>query len=65
MIAGDGFECSNQHQLIFGLADARRVDEVRIRWPGGTEETFGDVPIGRKILFVESSGRWDVLPERG
>lgn len=53
LTAGDGFECSNQRQLIFGLANAESVDEIRIRWPGGAEQTFRDVPINREVLFVE------------
>lgn len=63
LTAGDGFECSNQRQLIFGLGAAESVDEIRIRWPGGSEETFGAVPLGRELLFVEGCARPFSLPE--
>jgi hypothetical protein len=57
LTAGDGFAASNQRQLVFGLADARTIDLVRIRWPGGVEQVFHDVPIDRELLLVEGSSR--------
>jgi hypothetical protein len=32
---------ANDLRVHFGLGEARAADEVRVRWPGGTEESFG------------------------
>lgn len=57
LMAGDGFECSNERRLVFGLAEAKSVDEIRIRWPGGVEEIFTNLSIDQEVLFVEGSNR--------
>lgn len=62
MTAGDGYAASNQRQLVFGLGESQGVDEVRIRWPGGAEETFGGVECDEEVLFVEGAGRPFVVP---
>jgi hypothetical protein len=53
LTAGDGFECSNQRQLIFGLGDHDTVDECTIRWPSGREQSFRNLVSGRKLLVIE------------
>lgn len=63
LTAGDGFECSNQRQLVFGLSDAPSIDEVRIHWPAGTWQTFPEVPINREVQFVEGVARTFPLPK--
>jgi tetratricopeptide (TPR) repeat protein len=51
--AGDGYESSNQRQLVFGVGDAKSADEVTIHWPGGTMQQFHNVPAGREYLVIE------------
>lgn len=63
LTAGDGFACSNQRRIVFGLADATSVDQIRVRWPGGREQVFTDVPLGRETVLMEGSGRSLPLPE--
>jgi hypothetical protein len=62
MTAGNGFAANNQRQLVFGLGQAESIDEIRIRWPGGAEETFHGIPCDEEVLFVEGAGRRFVLP---
>ena len=57
LTAGDGFQASNQRQLVFGLGAAERVDELTIRWPLGDEQTFSDLEANRELLFVEGAGK--------
>jgi hypothetical protein len=63
LTAGDGLAASNQRQLVFGLGGADSVDEVHIRWLGGSEETFTDFPSDCELLFVQGVGRQFVLPK--
>ena len=53
MLAGDGFECSNQRLLLAGLGDADRVDDVVVAWPDGTEDAFGTLPAQQTHLLIQ------------
>lgn len=55
LAAGDGFECSNERRLVFGLGEATSIDEIHIRWPGGSEQRFSQLSIDRDLLIVEGS----------
>ena len=50
-------------RLHFGLGEARRVDELTVRWPrSGTVQTFRDVAGGRIVEVVE--GREELVEKR-
>lgn len=53
LTAGDGYQASNERRLIFGLGDARQVDELIVRWPSGTEQRFLNVPASQEACLVE------------
>ncbi len=57
LTAGDGFQASNERQLLCGLGDAERVDRLQVRWPSGTEDVFNDVSADAEIILVEGLGR--------
>ena len=50
---GDGFLCSNEAVLDFGLANARSIDRVEVRWPSGQRQAFNDLRINQRYLLVE------------
>ncbi len=52
--AGDGYLCTDEALLDFGLADCDRVDEIRVQWPSGATQTFRDIATGRRYLIVEN-----------
>ena len=53
LTAGDGYQASNQRQLIFGLGTNDAVDEILIQWPSGLEQRFATPPINTEILAIE------------
>jgi tetratricopeptide (TPR) repeat protein len=55
LVAGDGFECSNERRLLFGLGDASSINEICVRWPGGTKQVFSNVTIDRDLLIIEGA----------
>lgn len=57
LTAGDGYQASNQRQLVFGLGSSTRVEAVEIRWPGGPRQEFLDVPVDCELLFIEGADR--------
>ena len=51
--AGDGFEASNERQLVFGLGSADHADSVTVQWPAGGEQTFTNLAAGQEWLMIE------------
>ena len=47
---------SHDPRVHFGLADSERVTDVRVRWPGGKVEAFGDFDGGRTVRIQEGTG---------
>jgi hypothetical protein len=52
----DGSYLSAQDPRVhFGLANAEKVDEIRIRWPSGSHQTLRDVPANRVLQVREQA----------
>ena len=51
--AGSGFQSGSSLIVHFGLGAATRVDEIRIRWPSGTESTLTDVAANQLLVVRE------------
>jgi hypothetical protein len=62
LTAGDGYESSNQRELVFGLMDAASADLVTIRWPSGATQQFRDVPTGKDHVVIEGRSALTVIP---
>jgi tetratricopeptide (TPR) repeat protein len=54
--AGDGYQASNEKQLIFGVGSAETIDELIIEWPAGTQERFSNLPSRRSLILSEGRG---------
>jgi tetratricopeptide (TPR) repeat protein len=63
MTAGDGYQASNERQLVFGLGPAGEIDELVVEWPAGTQERFSAVPPGRPLILVEGRGWFFAAPD--
>ncbi len=55
--SGASFLSCNDLRLHYGLSDAKRVDEIRVRWPSGLEEIFPGVEANREVLLEEGKGK--------
>jgi hypothetical protein len=51
--AGSGYQSNSSLIQHFGLGDAGRVDEIRIRWPSGSESTLTDVGADQLMVVRE------------
>ena len=47
-----GFESET---FVFGLGHARFAEEIRVRWPSGSETRLENVPSGRYLLLIEGA----------
>lgn len=50
---GDGFMCTNEPLVSFGLAEADHVDRLTIFWPAGTIAQFESLAADKRYLIVE------------
>ena len=53
--AGASYLSQNDARLHFGLM-TEQVDQLTIRWPGGEEEVFTEVPVNRFIQIRRGHG---------
>ena len=58
LVAGDGYQASNERQMIFGVGDADVVD-IAIRWPSGRNDAYKSVPTADFWTAIE--GRRELL----
>ena len=54
LVAGDGFQASNERVLHFGLGSAAGIAELRVRWPSGEEQRWSGLEADREIILRES-----------
>ncbi|HYM11772.1 MAG TPA: CRTAC1 family protein, partial [Bryobacterales bacterium] len=60
--SGGSFISSNDLRLHYGLGDAQRADEIRVRWPSGLEEIFPGAEANREVLLEEGKGKPAAAP---
>lgn len=52
--AGDGYLVSNQRVVRFGLGSVREIDELKIHWNSGSEQSFRNLLPGQHFICVEN-----------
>lgn len=60
--SGDGYYCSNERKLFFGVGSADQIDQVEIVWPGGARDVHSNLPANSEWVAVESSVLLPVQP---
>lgn len=50
---GDGYHCSNESTVDFGVGEIDTIDELTIRWPSGEVQGLGPVAVNRRYVVVE------------
>jgi hypothetical protein len=64
--AGCSYASQHGSRLYFGLDDLSRVDRLTVRWPGGAQEVFRDLPARQLVRIVQGRGtRCGPLPSCG
>ncbi|MAB59797.1 MAG: hypothetical protein CMO46_04550 [Verrucomicrobiales bacterium] len=57
MIPVSGYLSSNESILHFGLGDAKKIENLTVRWPDGTIQNFSDLPVDQHIRITHSKDR--------
>jgi RNA polymerase sigma factor (sigma-70 family) len=50
---GGSYLSSSDRRLIFGLGKIKKIDRLRVFWPGGKEQQFANLAIDRYVRLVE------------
>lgn len=58
VVGGDGYLARNEAVVPVGLGAVASVDQIDIRWPGGSVQTLENVPADRRLLVVEQQPGW-------
>ena len=64
LFAGNGYQCSSERCVRFGLGDATSAERVSVQWPSGNREEFGPLKGGGEYLLSEGSGEAFPFRER-
>lgn len=62
VVAGDGYQSSNERKLVFGLGTSDRARQVKITWPDGNVQQWDELLGQREYLIVQ--GREPLLMTR-
>jgi tetratricopeptide (TPR) repeat protein len=55
--AGEGYLAQCGEWLHFGLGDAQKIDNVVVRWPDGSPETFDGIAPNRRYQITQGTGK--------
>ncbi len=53
---GSSYGSSDDARLLFGLGDAKRVERLEVRWPGGRRQIYPEPGINREVVLTEGEG---------
>ncbi|MGV3483470.1 MAG: FG-GAP-like repeat-containing protein [Planctomycetaceae bacterium] len=53
VVGGHGFLCSNEQVVDFGISDHLNIDQLKVSWPSGSEQTFSSLAANRRYVIVE------------
>ncbi|WP_372896261.1 FG-GAP-like repeat-containing protein [Stieleria sp.] len=51
--AGDGYFCSDEPVLDFGIGSAERIDAIEVHWISGHRQVYRDLAVNQRLLLVE------------
>jgi hypothetical protein len=54
---GYSYLCSNDPRAHFGLGQASQIDEIEVRWPDGSEETFPAQAADQVVVLRKGEGK--------
>jgi tetratricopeptide (TPR) repeat protein len=57
LTAGDGYQATNERQLVFGLSDSASVKRIDIAWPSGKLDSYADLEADAEYLVIEGAER--------
>ncbi|HUQ69058.1 MAG TPA: FG-GAP-like repeat-containing protein [Planctomycetaceae bacterium] len=54
LTAGDGYQASNERQLVIGVGAADRIEGLEVFWPDGSRGEYGPIATGMPYLILQN-----------
>ena len=54
-LGGDGYMCTNESVVHFGLGNVTQIDRIEIHWPSGETQQFDKVKVNQSYLVAENA----------
>ncbi|MEO2020550.1 MAG: FG-GAP-like repeat-containing protein [Pirellulaceae bacterium] len=64
LTAGDGYQASNQRQLVFGLGSVSKIEQLKVDWISGKTQSFSSPAVNSEIRIVEGNPTHVRLPNQ-
>ena len=55
LIAGDGYQASNERLLVFGLGRETQIVKATVRWPSGQDQVFESLAVDARYTLIEGA----------
>ena len=59
---GDGYMCTNESILHFGIGEEIQIDKVEVQWPSGYRQVITDIENNHRLLIVEGDAAITIRP---
>lgn len=56
VIAGNGYQCSNERVVTIGLGSADQIDHASVRWPSGKTQMLAGLIVNKSYIAIEDVG---------
>ena len=53
VFAANGFMGQSPPDLILGVGEAEKIDQLEVRWPSGAVQTFADLDVDQDVTITE------------
>ena len=54
-LAGNGYQCSSEGSVNFGVGSAKTVDRVIVEWPDGDQSILSQLPSDSDYLIIQGA----------
>lgn len=61
VFGGDGYQCTNERIIVFGLGDTANIEELQIQWPTSAHQILRELPVDSKLLVIEGQANPHLL----
>ncbi|WP_345688120.1 FG-GAP-like repeat-containing protein [Novipirellula caenicola] len=51
--SGDGYSCSDERIVFFGLGASQQIKQLSVEWPDGTSDRLSSLAVNQRVLIVQ------------
>ena len=62
-VAGDGYLCSNEGVVAFGLGDDATIERLIVSWPDGAKQEMTDITADQRVIVVQGQSGFSTVSE--